>query len=151
MALVSSCRSGCWLSSIRVGGQRGRLADHVRFELSAEHAAKGLAVSVCGRMSRTTTRLASSLGGAARGDGASRPANTQGLYRMALAVDDVRAAAGALAADGRCGKVPETVTIPMPDTPTGGFTVLFLADPDGAVVELAERPRSQVRRPSAPA
>jgi catechol 2,3-dioxygenase-like lactoylglutathione lyase family enzyme len=86
-----------------------------------------------------------------RGDGASRPANTQGLYRMALAVDDVRAAAAALAADGRCGEVPETVTIPMPDTPTGGFTVLFLADPDGAVVELAERPRSQVRRPSAPA
>jgi hypothetical protein len=35
----------------------------------------------------------------------------------------------------------------MPDTPTGGFTVLFMADPDGSVVELVERPRSTVRRP----
>jgi catechol 2,3-dioxygenase-like lactoylglutathione lyase family enzyme len=77
-----------------------------------------------------------------------RAANTQGLYRIALAVDDVRAAHAALSevATG----VPEPVFIPMPDTPTGGFTVLFLADPEGAVVELVERPRSSVRRPGAP-
>ncbi|MEX5636855.1 hypothetical protein [Parafrankia sp. FMc2] len=46
--------------------------------------------------------------------------------------------------------MPEPLFIPMLDTPTGGFTVLFLADPDGAVVELVERPRSQVRRPTEP-
>jgi hypothetical protein len=51
-------------------------------------------------------------------------------------------------ADGRRGDVADPVEIPMPDTPTGGFTVLFLADPDGTVVELAERraPRSRGRR-----
>jgi catechol 2,3-dioxygenase-like lactoylglutathione lyase family enzyme len=77
-----------------------------------------------------------------------RAANTQGVYRIALAVDDVRAAHAALSevASG----VPEPVFIPMPDTPTGGFTVLFLADPDGAVVELVERPRASVRRPGEP-
>lgn len=81
-------------------------------------------------------------------EGAPRPANTRGLYRMALAVDDVRAAHAVLAATH--GDVPDPVFIPMPDTPTGGFTVLFLSDPDGTVVELVERPRSQVRRPSEP-
>ncbi|SHN16306.1 VOC family protein [Cryptosporangium aurantiacum] len=77
-----------------------------------------------------------------------RAANTQGLYRIALAVDDVRAAHAVLAE--RTDGVPEPVFIPMPDIPTGGFTVLFLADPDGAVVELVERPRSAVRRPVLP-
>jgi hypothetical protein len=46
--------------------------------------------------------------------------------------------------------MPEPVHIPMPDTPTGGFTVLFLRDPDGVVVEFVHRPRSSVRRPTAP-
>jgi catechol 2,3-dioxygenase-like lactoylglutathione lyase family enzyme len=79
---------------------------------------------------------------------ANHPANTLGLYRVALAVDDVRAARTALAAVRT--DVPEPVFIPMPDVPTGGFTVLFLTDPDGAVVELVERPRSAVRRPAEP-
>lgn len=76
-------------------------------------------------------------------------ANTQGLYRIALAVDDVTEAYQSLVDSG--ADVPEPVFIPMPDTPTGGFTVLFLADPDGAVVELVARPRSAVRRPAEPA
>jgi hypothetical protein len=38
----------------------------------------------------------------------------------------------------------------MEDTPTGGFTVMFLTGPDGAVVELVSRPRSEVRRPLEP-
>ncbi|MBM7369224.1 VOC family protein [Gordonia hydrophobica] len=76
-------------------------------------------------------------------------ANTQGLYRIALAVDDVTAAYESLVESG--ADVPEPVFIPMPDIPTGGFTVLFLADPDGAVVELVARPRSAVRRPAEPA
>ncbi|MFI7194212.1 VOC family protein [Nocardia nova] len=78
-----------------------------------------------------------------------RAANTQGLYRMALAVDDVRAAHAALAAAGHPG-LQQPSFIPMPDVPTGGFTVLFLADPDGVVVELVDRPRTEVRRPSEP-
>jgi len=82
-------------------------------------------------------------------DGAPRRANTQGLYRIALAVEDVREAHAALVRESG-EQVPEPNFIPMPDTPTGGFTVLFLADPDGAVVELVERPRSQVRRPQEP-
>ncbi|WP_330255163.1 VOC family protein [Nocardia sp. NBC_00565] len=82
--------------------------------------------------------------------GAPRPANVQGLYRIALAVDDVRAAHAALVAGKALGIVPEPVTFAMPDIPTGGFTVLFLTDPDGAVVELVERPRSTVLRPREP-
>lgn len=79
-----------------------------------------------------------------------RPANTQGLYRVALAVDDVRAAHASLVAEGVLGDIPEPVPIPMPDVPTGGFTVLFLRDPDDAMVELVERPRNAVRRPTEP-
>lgn len=79
-----------------------------------------------------------------------RGANDQGLYRIALAVDDVRGAHAELR-ERHGGGIPEPVFIPMPDVPTGGFTVLFLADPDGAVVELVERPRSSVRRPAHPA
>jgi catechol 2,3-dioxygenase-like lactoylglutathione lyase family enzyme len=75
-------------------------------------------------------------------------ANTRGLYRIALAVEDVQAARGALTGSG--WSMPEPVHIPMPDTPTGGFTVLFLRDPDGVVVEFVHRPRSSVRRPTAP-
>ncbi|MDT7709801.1 MAG: hypothetical protein QOG20_5408 [Pseudonocardiales bacterium] len=82
--------------------------------------------------------------------GRPRAANVQGLYRVALAVDDVVAARRSLAASGAHPHVPEPVVIPMPDVPTGGFTVLFLADPDGSVVELVERPRDQVRRPAEP-
>jgi catechol 2,3-dioxygenase-like lactoylglutathione lyase family enzyme len=74
---------------------------------------------------------------------------TQGLYRIALAVEDVHAAHKALEASG-CGPVAEPAFFSMPDTPTGGFTVLFLADPDGVVVELVVRPRSAVRRPTEP-
>jgi catechol 2,3-dioxygenase-like lactoylglutathione lyase family enzyme len=82
------------------------------------------------------------------GPPAGRAANTQGVYRIALAVDDVRAAHAALS-EVAAG-LPEPVFIPMPNTPTGGFTVLFLADPDGAVVELVQRPRASVRRPGEP-
>jgi catechol 2,3-dioxygenase-like lactoylglutathione lyase family enzyme len=83
------------------------------------------------------------------GEGTPRRANTQGLYRIALAVEDVHEAHAAL--ERAWGEqVPKPHFIPMPQTPTGGFTVLFLADPDGAVVELVERPRSQVSRPLEP-
>ena len=47
--------------------------------------------------------------------------------------------------------VAEPEFIPMVDTPTGGFTVVVLTDPDGVVAELVARPRSEVRRPAEPA
>jgi catechol 2,3-dioxygenase-like lactoylglutathione lyase family enzyme len=75
-------------------------------------------------------------------------ANTQGLYRVAVAVEDVKAAHAALLnADPA---TPEPGFVSMPDVPTGGFTVLFLSDPDGLVVELVDRPRATVRRPQQP-
>jgi catechol 2,3-dioxygenase-like lactoylglutathione lyase family enzyme len=82
--------------------------------------------------------------------GSARRANTQGLYRMALAVEDVAAAHASLVESGVAGEVPEPLFVPMEDTPTGGFTVMFLTGPDGAVVELVSRPRSEVRRPLEP-
>jgi len=78
---------------------------------------------------------------------AQRTAATQGLYRIALAVEDVTEAQRSL---NELVPIPEPVFIPMPDVPTGGFTVLFMADPDGLVVEFVDRPRSAVRRPSTP-
>lgn len=75
-------------------------------------------------------------------------ANTQGLYRIALAVEDVHDAHRSLVDQGLA--VPDPVWIPMADTPTGGFTIVVLSDPDGAVVELVERPRAEVRRPLLP-
>jgi catechol 2,3-dioxygenase-like lactoylglutathione lyase family enzyme len=62
-------------------------------------------------------------------------ANSQGLYRIALASEHVTARQGA-----------EPVWIPMAGTPLGGLTVLFLKDPDGVVVELVERPASALAR-----
>ncbi|GGL13717.1 VOC family protein [Nocardia jinanensis] len=82
--------------------------------------------------------------------GTPRAANTQGLYRIALAVDNVREAYNSLVDSGAHGTVPEPVVFAMPDIPTGGFEVLFLADPDGGVVELVERPRETMRRPQEP-
>lgn len=80
--------------------------------------------------------------------GAPDRANEQGLYRIALAVEDVEIAAAALQALEPA--TPGPVFIPMEDTPTGGYTVLFLTDPDGTVVELVGRPRAEVRRPLSP-
>lgn len=76
-------------------------------------------------------------------------AATQGIYRMALASEDVRAAHTALVEAGMSG-LQEPHWCPMSDVPTGGFAVLFLSDPDGVVMELVDRPRSSVRRPSEP-
>ncbi|MFF1732111.1 VOC family protein [Streptomyces sp. NPDC058247] len=68
-------------------------------------------------------------------------AHTQGLYRIALACEDVNAAHAGLARDPSFG-CGDPVWIPLPGTPLGGLTVMFLRDPDGVVVELVERPRS---------
>jgi catechol 2,3-dioxygenase-like lactoylglutathione lyase family enzyme len=79
-----------------------------------------------------------------RGTGlASSPAYHRGLYRIALGVDDVNAAHETLAADAPLSP-PEFVE--LPGTRLGGVTVLFMRDPDGAVVELVGRSRSHMRR-----
>lgn len=80
---------------------------------------------------------------------ASAQANEQGLYRIALAVEDVAEAASSLQARDP-SSTPDPVFIPMVDTPTGGYTVIFLSDPDGTVCELVSRPRAEVHRPMTP-
>lgn len=67
-----------------------------------------------------------------------------GLYRMALAVDDVPSAFDVLRGAGLATYPP--YTFPLPGTPIGeGLTILFLRDPDGIVVELVQRPRAFFR------
>ncbi len=68
----------------------------------------------------------------------------QGLYRMALAVDDVEAAHAALQETGVARQPPYTFA--LPGTPiTEGLRIMFIRDPDGVLVELVERPRSYFR------
>jgi catechol 2,3-dioxygenase-like lactoylglutathione lyase family enzyme len=67
-------------------------------------------------------------------------ANHRGLYRMALAVDDVRAAHDAALDRGCDANDPEYFR--LPGTPIKGLWIAFLHDPDGIVVELVERPES---------
>lgn len=65
----------------------------------------------------------------------------QGLYRMAMAVDDVHAAYRALLEVGMAVQPPYAFA--MPGTKIAeGLTILFIRDPDGILVELVERPRS---------
>jgi len=71
--------------------------------------------------------------------GAHNDANHRGLYRMAMAVDDVRETVASAQADDRLDP-SEPVHIPLPDTPLGGLWVSFLRDPDGVTVEFVERP-----------
>ena len=65
--------------------------------------------------------------------------NHRGLFRMALRVDDVSAAATAARAAGI--DASDATFIPLPGTPLGGATVSFFRDPDGVTVELVENPQ----------
>ncbi|MEW6471520.1 MAG: VOC family protein [Actinomycetota bacterium] len=65
----------------------------------------------------------------------------RGLYRLAMAVDDVHGAWEKLRADGLATQPPYTFQLPGTRI-TEGLTILFLRDPDGILVELVERPRS---------
>jgi catechol 2,3-dioxygenase-like lactoylglutathione lyase family enzyme len=73
-----------------------------------------------------------------------RPANHVGIYRMALAVDDVGAACRELRDDWP--EVPDPLWVELPGTRLGGVNVLFLRDPDGTTVELVERPRAAMKK-----
>ncbi len=72
------------------------------------------------------------------------PANHVGIYRMALAVDDVEAACRELREDWP--EVPDPLWVELPGTRLGGVNVLFLRDPDGTTVELVERPRAALKK-----
>jgi len=65
-------------------------------------------------------------------------ANVRGLFRMALAVPDVRSAVDAAWRSGVIEASGATL-IPLPGTPLGGLWVSFLRDPDGLMVEYVER------------
>jgi catechol 2,3-dioxygenase-like lactoylglutathione lyase family enzyme len=76
-------------------------------------------------------------------------AHTRGLFRIALACEDVRAAHAELSGAAEF-RGAEPVWIPLLGTPLGGLTVLFLRDPDGVLVELVERPASALARRASP-
>ncbi|HEY3844395.1 MAG TPA: VOC family protein [Acidimicrobiales bacterium] len=65
-------------------------------------------------------------------------ANDRGLFRMALAVPDVRAAVAAARQSGGID-ASEASFIPLPGTRLGGLWVSFFRDPDGVMVEYVER------------
>jgi len=75
--------------------------------------------------------------GSARREHAHQRGNDRGLFRMALAVDDVRAAYEE--AQGPRVQMGEPQYVPLPGTPLGGLWVSFFRDPDGVMVELVER------------
>ena len=69
--------------------------------------------------------------------------NHRGLYRFAIAVDDARAAYDALSEHWDLASPPQRVELGGTNVPT--MWIAFLADPDGLVIELVERPRSAFR------
>jgi catechol 2,3-dioxygenase-like lactoylglutathione lyase family enzyme len=64
----------------------------------------------------------------------------EGIYRMAMAVDDVHAAYETLLEVGVPRVQPYTFQLPGTKL-TNGLTILFIRDPDGILVELVDRPR----------
>ena len=72
------------------------------------------------------------------GERAHSRGNDRGLFRMAFAVDDVRAACDAIERRGRM-RIGEPTYVPLPGTPLGGLWVSFAQDPDGVMAELVER------------
>jgi catechol 2,3-dioxygenase-like lactoylglutathione lyase family enzyme len=68
------------------------------------------------------------------------PPYHQGLYRMALAVDDIREVFTTLDGAGIARQSPYTFQLPGTKL-TDGLTMMFIRDPDGILVELVDRPR----------
>ena len=64
----------------------------------------------------------------------------QGLYRMAMAVDDIEATYRALMSVGVPRQPPYTFQLPGTKL-IGGLTIMFIRDPDAILVELVDRPR----------
>jgi catechol 2,3-dioxygenase-like lactoylglutathione lyase family enzyme len=71
--------------------------------------------------------------------------NHGGLYRVALCVDDTRAAYNEMAAGGwTFARPPELVE--LKGTPVPDMWICFLRDPDGVLYEFVERPRSAFKQ-----
>jgi catechol 2,3-dioxygenase-like lactoylglutathione lyase family enzyme len=66
-------------------------------------------------------------------------ANHAGYYRVALRVEDTRAAYEELTADGWDFDAPP-LAVAMPGTPVPDLWIAFTRDPDGVVYELVQRP-----------
>ena len=64
----------------------------------------------------------------------------QGLYRMAMAVDDIDVTYRALISVGVPRQPPYTFELPGTKL-TDGLTIMFIRDPDSILVELVDRPR----------
>ncbi len=64
----------------------------------------------------------------------------QGLYRMAMAVDDIEVTYRALISVGVPRQPPYTFELPGTKL-TDGLTIMFIRDPDSILVELVDRPR----------
>lgn len=69
------------------------------------------------------------------GDGAPRPMNGRGLTHLSLRVDDLHATLPALRALG--GRVLAETLIEIPEF---GAAAVFVADPDGTLIELVQSP-----------
>ena len=71
--------------------------------------------------------------------------NHAGLYRVALCVDDTRAAYNEMSSGGWIfARRPELVK--LKGTPVPDMWICFLRDPDGVLYEFGERPRSAFRQ-----
>ena len=64
----------------------------------------------------------------------------QGIYRIAMAVDDINATFSALDQAGVARQRPYTFQLPGTKL-TDGLTMMFIRDPDGILIELVDRPR----------
>ncbi len=69
-------------------------------------------------------------------------ANHRGLFRMALAVEDIHDAVGSVRAANIATSDP--VWVPLPGTPLGGIWASFGCDPDGVMVEFVGLPVAQL-------
>jgi catechol 2,3-dioxygenase-like lactoylglutathione lyase family enzyme len=69
------------------------------------------------------------------GDDAPRPMNARGLTHLSLRVDDLHATLPALRALG--GRVLDETRIEIPEF---GAAAVFVADPDGTLIELVQAP-----------
>ncbi|WP_156764360.1 MULTISPECIES: VOC family protein [unclassified Mycobacterium] len=75
---------------------------------------------------------------------AGRTANARGLFRIALAVDDIEAAVKAARASHI--EASDPAWVPLPDTPREGIDASFFSDPQGVMVEFVGVTEAAVER-----
>lgn len=72
-------------------------------------------------------------------------ANTRGLFRMALAVEDVHEAVRSARANADI-EASNPSWVPLPGTPRGGIWASFFTDPDGVMVEFVGLPEADLEK-----